>query len=372
MKLFSSFIKELKIASRGFYFYIEIFMAVLILAILLILVPDNFDSKQSEYIYLDMPDEANEIYLDGILEGTEKGEIEDVTIEIDDQEKEVELYTTDNKEIYILNSREDAIYMAEEEREVAAVINMDDNYEFTYDYYLQGYESDKYKNLLKILHVESSETIENMVDSQEVRSLSEEQNPLTDKENMLPTVLIFTGSLMGLFIIAAYIFLDKEEGVIKAYALTPTPVWKYLMSKVAVIMVTAIVSSFIVLLPIMNLRPDYLLLLILLITTGFFASSLGLLIASFYNNMMQAFGALYIIMILMVIPNVAYFMPSWNPSWVRLIPTYPMLEGFKSVIVGNGDAGYVLAVSGGFLLVGTILFMLSNYRYKRTLLEQGG
>ena len=36
---------------------------------------------------------------------------------------------------------------------------------------------------------------------------------------------------MGFFIIAAYIFLDKKEGVIKAYAVTPSPVWKYLLSK---------------------------------------------------------------------------------------------------------------------------------------------
>ncbi|MGO1470186.1 MAG: hypothetical protein ACTHW2_09215, partial [Tissierella sp.] len=148
----------------------------------------------------------------------------------------------------------------------------------------------------------------------------------------------------------------------------PTPVWKYLMSKVGVIMVTSIVSSFIVLIPIMKLRPDYLLLLVLLVTTGFFASSLGLLIASFYNNIMQAFGALYAFMILMVVPNIAYFMPSWNPSWVKIIPTYPMLEGFQSVLLGNGDWLYILTISGGFLMVGMLLFILSNYRYKKTLI----
>lgn len=221
---------------------------------------------------------------------------------------------------------------------------------------------------MKILHIESSETIETAVDNQDVRPLSTNFESFSDRENMLPSVLVFNGALMGLFIIAAYIFLDRQEGVIKAFALTPTPVWQYLMSKTGVIMVTSIVSSLIVIAPIMKARPDYLLLLGLLVTSAFFSSSLGLLIASFYQNIMQAFGALYGFMMLMIIPNVAYFMPSWNPSWVKLIPSYYMLEGFKSTLLGSNDWQYVLTISGGFLFTGLILFALSNTRYKKTLL----
>ncbi len=367
MKLFSSFVKELKIASRGFYFYIEIFMAVLILAIFLFVVPNNFNSKTREYIYLDMPVEANNLYLQAILDETIDGKSQSVKVKINKTDKNATLYTLDGKEIYILNSKEDVIYMADKERKIAAIIKMDENYNFNYEYYLQGYESDKFKDLLRILHVESNELIEDMMDSQDVRPLSTNYESLSDKENMIPSVMVFNGSLMGLFIIAAYIFLDRQEGVIKAYALTPSPVWQYLMSKIGVIMVTSVVSSFIVLVPIMKSRPDYLLLLILLITTAFFSSSLGLLIASFYDNIMQAFGVLYTIMILMIVPNIAYFIPSWNSQWVKILPTYPMLEGFKSVILGNGDWLYILTISGGFLIAGMILFIISNMRYKKTL-----
>lgn len=367
MKLLSSFVKELKIASRGFYFYIEIFMAVLILAIFLFAVPDNFNNKDTEYIFLDMPTQAEEIYLETFLEEDLNQQSEAVKVEIDKEEKDATLYVTEDKEIYILNSREDVIYMAEVEREVAAVIKMDDNYEFKYEYYLQGYETNRLKNLLKILHVASNETIEETMDNQDVRALSINYEMLSDRENMLPSVMVFNGSLMGLFIIAAYIFLDKQEGVIKAYALTPSPVWQYLMSKVLLILGTSILSSFIVLLPIMGLKPDYFLLLILLLTTGFFSASLGLLIASFYKNIMQAFGVIYVVMMLMIVPNISYFMPSWNPDFVKLIPSYFMLEGFKSVLLGNNDWTYILSISAGFLIIGLILFYISNKRYKKTL-----
>src|SRR5699024_1148295 len=147
-----------------------------------------------------------------------------------------------DKEIYILNSREDITYMADKEREVAGVIMMDENYGLNYEYYLQGYEADRYKNLLKILHVESTANVEMAMENQDVRPISTNFESLTDKENMMPSVLVFNGSLMGLFIMAAYIFSDRQEGVIKAYALTPSPVWQYLMSKIGVLMITSIVS----------------------------------------------------------------------------------------------------------------------------------
>ena len=205
MKFFSSFVKELKIASRGFYFYIEIFMAVLILAIFIFAVPENFNTKSAEYLYLDMPEEVRISYLEAINDETLDGNAEAVTVEIDDNEKNATLYTTEDKEIYILESQKDTIYMAEEEQKVAAVIGLDDENQPSYTYYLQGYESDKYKNLLKILNIESTDNLQSDVLNQEVKSLSTNTERLSDRENMLPSVLVFNGALMGLFIIAVYI-----------------------------------------------------------------------------------------------------------------------------------------------------------------------
>jgi len=368
MKLFSSFVKELKLASRGFYFYVELLMAVIILAVFLLLVPDNFNNQRTEYIYFNMPSQTSELFLQEILQEDTDGKAELVEVEVDKQEKDAMLYTTTDQKIYVLTSREDVIYMADKEKKIAAVVKLDGDNTINYEYYLQGYESEKFKNLLKILHVESNETIEAAMNNQDVRPLANNFNVLSDRENMMPSVLVFNGALMGLFIIAAYIFLDRKEGVIMAYAVTPSPVWQYLLSKVGVILVTTILSSFLVVIPIMGTQPDYLLLLLLLVTTAFFSSALGLLIASFYKNVTQAFGAIYGFMLLMVLPNIAYFIPSWNPDYLKLIPTYPMLEGFKSVLLGNNDWLYVLTISSGFLLVGVILFSISNRRYKKTLL----
>ena len=68
MKLFSTYIKEMKIAFRGYYVYIEIFMAILVLTILLVTVKENPDGKSKEYLYNNIPDQFAELHYEEELQ----------------------------------------------------------------------------------------------------------------------------------------------------------------------------------------------------------------------------------------------------------------------------------------------------------------
>ncbi|WP_130806247.1 ABC transporter permease [Senegalia massiliensis] len=366
MKLWHSFLKEMKLAFRGFYIYIEIFIAILLLVIVLTVVPENFSSKSEEYIYFNLPENIRENYIDGIKQLDLDNKKEVKKIKIDNKEVDVDIYETSDKEIYILNSEQQIRDISEKEQKFGMVVNMKEN-KLHYKYYIQGYEKEKLKNLYLISNVENTEALRENVDNQDVRPLSIGEEKLTDRENLLPTFLTFNGSLMGLFIIAAYVFLDKDEGVIKAYAVTASSVKEYLLSKTMVLLLTTLVTSLIMVIPVMGLQPNYFLMILFLIATTLFSSSLGLLIASFYDNIMQAFGTIYIIIIILILPAIANMIPSWNPDWMKFFPTYHMIEVFKEIILENQDIKYILLASLGFLLLGIVLFTLANRRYKSTL-----
>ena len=367
MKLLSSFKKELILASRGFYFYVELIFALVILAVLLFAIPENFSSTSTEYLYFNLPQEGKEIFTNIILENDLDSKSETVEIEADGKTFDAKLIVTDEEEIYIVDSEEAVRTLAYSEKVIGAVIELDDNNQPYYKYYLQGYESTRLKNLISILFNESTDVLEERIENQEVRPLSTDYEPLNDRENTLPPLIAFSGSLMGMFIMASYIFLDKKEGVIKAYAVTASPVWQYLMSKIFVILLTSVVSGLIIIMPIMGFRINYGLFLLLLMTTGFFASALGLLIASFYNDLTKAFGVIYLLLIILMVPSIAYFIPGWEPFWIKIIPSYPLLQGFKEIILPNGDNVYPLMASAGFMAVGIILFAVTNIRFKKTL-----
>jgi hypothetical protein len=369
MKLWHSFAKELILSSKSWYFYIELGMATVLLVILIFIVPEDFDSKGKEYLYLDLPQVIQERYKKNLLEEDVDRLAEEVELEAEGQIYSAILYETKVSKIYLLDSKEALDAISNSERVPVVHVRVNEDQQIVYTYYLQGYETRKLQNLLLVYHnrLAGHDVIEDYSNRLEVRRLYEDSAPLNDKENMIPVFLTFNGSLMSLFIIAAYIFLDKNEGIIKAYAITASSVWHYLLSKIGVIIVTSIITSLIITVPIMGHQPNYPVLMLFLVTSGFFAASLGLLLTSYFKDIVEAFGAMYIVIVIMIMPNISYFTPSWDPDWVKIIPSYVMLQSFKDIIAVGGNMTYVMVASLGFLMLGMAIFILANYRFKKTL-----
>lgn len=393
MKLLSNYLKEMKIAARGFYFYIEIAMAIILLAILLLAVSETSTSSRKQFIYNDIPQKITEYLKDRSIEKGEarlanstefklkpaefeitNQETGETTVYDFDDEKIIKLETMEmldsstgelEETVYYVETEEDMIRLAYGESEMGVTVAMNPYGKVSSKYYLQGYETDRLKSLLYILQNESRDVVNAKKDRQVVRTL-EVMETLNNRENLVPVFIAYMGSLMGFFIVMAYIFYDKAEGVIRAFAVTPSPIWKYLISKIFVILTTVVVSSSIITIPVMGGQPDYLLFYIFLIITTFAMASLGLLVASFFDSISKAFGVMYAIMISLMIPAFSYYIPSFDPLWLRFFPTYPLLQGFKEILL-NGDAGYVLTYSLVFLVGGLVLFVLADIRFKKTL-----
>ena len=393
MKLLSNYIKEMKIAARGFHFYIEIGMAVILLAILLLLVSETSTSSSKQFVYNDMPQKIAE-YLqdrsidegDARLAGFTEFRLKPAKFEITNQEtgettaydfndeKIIEIETMEmldsstgelEETVYYAETEEDMIRLAYGESEIGVTAAMNARGRVSYKYYLQGYETDRLESLLYISHSKSPSVINAKKDKQVVRTLGVMET-LNNRENLVPMFVAYMGSLMGFFIVLAYIFYDKAEGVIRAFAVTPSSIWKYLITKIFVILTTVVVSSSIITIPVMGGQPNYLLFYIFLIITTFAIASLGLLVASFFDSISKSFGVMYTIMIALMIPAFSYYIPSFDPLWLRFFPTYPLLQGFKEIML-NGDAGYVLTYSLIFLAGGLVLFVLADIRFKKTL-----
>jgi hypothetical protein len=368
-KLWSSYVKELKLSSKSFYFYIEIVMAAIIIGVLLFFIPEERIERNDEYIHLNMPTAVEEMYTKVMVENDEDGVVEKATLELDKEEIQVDLYITEESNVYVIPDLDTMVELTKSDRPAlgADVTFNEETGNFDYTYYLQGYESERLQNLYRIVHVKNVEEITAEAESYEVRSLDQSYVPLNSREMAVPSLLAFNGALMGMFIIAAYVFLDKSEGVIKAYAVTASKVWHYLMSKTLVLTTVTIITTLAITLSVMGTQPNYPMLLVLLITSSFAASSFGLVVASFYDNMMKAFGAIYVAMMILMLPAIAYFIPSWQPFWVTIIPTHFLIQGFKETVLVNGDMGFVWLSSGIFLGVGIILFVWANQRFKKML-----
>ena len=148
MKLLSSFKKELVLASRGFYFYIELVFAIVILLVILFAIPQNFSNITTEYLYFNLPQAGKEAFTKILLEDDLDTESEMVEIEANGKTFDTELIVSDESEIYIVDSEEAVRELAESEKNLGAVIELNEDNQLYYKYYLQGYESNRLKNLI--------------------------------------------------------------------------------------------------------------------------------------------------------------------------------------------------------------------------------
>jgi hypothetical protein len=292
-----------------------------------------------------------------------------------DEKKEINVKTMETldpktgdvvKTAYITESEEDMIRLAHQEKQLGATVRMSETGQFSYKYYLQGYETERLVNLLYVVHNEKSTILQTHMNRQQVRELGSDQT-LNNRENMVPLFITFAGSLMGFFIVMAYIFLDKDEGVIKAFAVTPSSVRTYLLSKTGVILTTVLISTSIITIPVMGFKPNYPFLYLYLIVSTFTFAELGLLVAGFYDSFDKAFGALYLVMVVLMVPAFSYLIPSFDPVYLRFFPTYPILQGFKDILLNVPDMGYVLTYSLVFLIAGVLLFWAAQRQLSKRL-----
>lgn len=342
MKLLYSFLKDMQLSLKSFYIYIELGFALVFVAVMLFAVPENFEPKATVYAYLD-------------LEGPNQVMAE-------------ESLTQEGYEVILLLSREEVeAKLADNRSSVGLAVTLEDG-RIVYDYILQGYEDEKFKNIIKT-SIESgfAREIPGYENVTTVTTLEANGEKLSDRLNILPVFLALNAAFMGLFIIASYIFLDKDEGTIRAFAVTPAKVWHYLLSKMGVMLISGLMSGLVATAFIAGLKAHYLHLILLLIACNAFGSALGLFIASFFDTMAKAMGWLYMSIIVLAFAAVSYYMPAFSPLVIRMLPSYPMLFAFRETLYEVSDLRYIYANVLGFSLAGVAFFLLSNWRFKKTL-----
>jgi ABC-type multidrug transport system permease subunit len=332
----------MQLSMKSFYIYIEVGFALVFVAVLMFVVPENFEPTTTVYAHLDLPQHY--------LESAEAA------------------FSRDGYEIQMLSSREEVeAELAGDRSSVGLVVSLEGT-RMVYDYILQGYENEKFKNIIKAsIEGRFAKTLPGFNDVTSVTTIEGNVEKLSDRLNMLPVFLGLNAAFMGLFIIAAYIFLDKDEGTIKAFAVTPAKVWHYLLSKMGVMLVTGLLSGLIATLFIAGGKAHYFHLIMLLISLNAFGSALGLFISSFFDSMTKAMGWLYVSIIVLAFAAVSYYMPAFSPLIIRILPSYPMLFAFRETLYEVVNLGYVYANVLGFAALAVVFFLLSNYRFKKTL-----
>jgi len=340
MKLLHSFLKDLRLAYRTYYVYMELGIALLVVAVLIFVMPENFNRSAKAWLHVadaSLPAAAIEKAL-----GEDGLDIGRVATGAELRERLEEDRSAIGFDLRLEDGRPKLVFV------------------------LQGYESASLRASLETsVEAAFSRALPGYRASTVTTTLRSRDATLSDRVNVLPVFLAMNAAFMGLFIIASYIFLDKSEGAVKAFAVSPAKVWHYLAGKMGVVAVTGLASGLLTVALVAGADAQYPLFVVLLLATNAFGSAVGLFIASFFDDLSSAMGWVFGSVALLGLAAVSYYLPSFSPLAVRLLPSYPMLFAFRETLLAAPDAGLVWANVGGYSAGALVLFLLAERQYRR-------
>ena len=193
---------------------------------------------------------------------------------------------------------------------------------------------------------------------------------------LLPTMMAFEVVILGFLFIAVTVFQEKEEGVIRAYRVSPATTLGFCLNKVLLWTAISTIYGLILSLATANFGINYLQLAALLITASFFYSSLGLIIAVFFRNLSDWFIPGVGVLVVNMLPLLGLAVDSGNgsdsPLWMQMIPGFHSLSQFRMIFtqgqMGGGALGFLILA----LTCGIIAFGLSNLCVHFILMRERG
>lgn len=342
------FKKDVLLGIKDVWIILEVVFAVVIMLMLLFVLPE--DIKRETMIYIHDSTGIVQEFVDKFAE---------------DFELESEMY---------VDSREEIIAgMQKNKSAMGLIISKGENTLYRTELLIQPYTTDammKYieadmEDLLSILHPPFGAYPLDVYESVKITSLQEGlRDELPFNKRLLPPVLLMMVGIMGLFIMLAMIGQERSDATIRAFRVTPTGMWSFLLSKHLILMVVSCITFSILYIPIMGFG-GYLPALLIILLTVIIGSSIGVILGTYFDNPMGSIGWVLLLMMVISLPAISLFAPIFSPDWLKFIPSYHTLFGLDAAMFPDNNSHIIWQGAGILTAVGGVLFVLSGLIFSK-------
>lgn len=237
--------------------------------------------------------------------------------------------------------------------------------------YFQGHENPKVRNLLAAA-IESE--LRDLYGRAYPSQVSVREHILRGKAEaggvplniaLVPFLLFSDAAMIGMLFIAALVFMEKEEGTLRAYLVTPGYSFEYLLSKALSLAFLSVIFTLILVPPTIGWGPNYVQLSGVMVLGSIFVSLLGALVALHFDNFSQFLFPAIVLMIVLGVPGIAYWIPSFSPVWLQWLPTYPLIFSLREATFPTGSPGVVRDAMLFLLLADAALLVTGGFVFNR-------
>ncbi|NBC29251.1 MAG: ABC transporter permease [Spirochaetes bacterium] len=204
--------------------------------------------------------------------------------------------------------------------------------------------------------------------------LEAERPPLGMSDLLVPIILVFEGMLLGFLFVAVMVFQERQEGSVTAYRTSPSGVWAYVLGKIGVwtILTTLYSALFAFLATRFSMGGgQWLQLMVLMLTGAAFMTALGYAVSLFFKSISDWFFIGVAILVLNMLPQVSFAMPTFNPQWLSWIPSQAALFTSRDIVFGGTQWTAVAQPALLYLALAVALTLISAALTKVRLFKEG-
>jgi len=357
-KILSLFKKDVLLGIKDVFILLELAFAVVIMLLLLFVFPKDIQRDAMVYIQ----DET------GMVQEIINNLAEDIEMEFD----------------AFVETREEIVEGMIKNRNAMGVIisygNEEDGTLYKTEMLVQPYTTDammkfvetEMEDMLSILHPPFGTYPLDVYKSVTLISLQEGlRDEIPFNRRMLPALILVMVGILGMFAMVSLIGQERSDATIRAFRVTPTGMIGFLVSKNLMLLAVSIVTFSILYIPVMGGFSGYLPALMITILTVIFGSAVGTFLGSYFDNPMASMGYVVLLMMVLSLPAISLFAPTFSPEWLKFIPTYHTLFGLDAAMFPDNNAHFIW---NGALILGAIdvvAVTLSGWVFSHNVRKEG-
>lgn len=285
-----------------------------------------------------------------------------------------EYLKAEGEEDHLVNSKEELVEAVKEDsNRIGLVIGGIDDGKLQFTAVLQGTESEVIKKLLEATMEHVIKELGNIETSKEydIVSVRPKSDPVPFNLNQAPFLIFMEAGFLGMFIIMMLIFQEKQEGSIRAFRVTTAGTMRYILAKVLLITVFSAIYAVVMCLFIFGTSINYLLFVLMTVLGSFVMTMIALITCVYFNSLSDYLFVFMGIFVVVSLPVMSYFMPSFSPAVIRIIPTYPIMFGYREIFFPTGNTAMLGNTFLTLGIEGIVLFVLACFSVKAKLMKEG-
>ena len=345
------FKKDLILGIKDIFVILELGFAIVILLLLLFLVPEDIKRDALVFIY-----DESKVVENFIAEA----------VGLDDMEEEAAEYYVDSREEIIEG-------MLENKSAIGLIITQSSSSTYDVELLTQPYTTEaivRYveidmEDLLALITPPYDFYPKEVHDSVRIEALQWGlRDDLPFNQRLLPVILMMMVGVIGLFIMVSLVGQERVEATIRAFRVSPAGLWQFLLSKHMLLLAVGFATFSILYLPMIGFS-GYLQALLIILLTIIFGSCIGVILGGIFETPMASMLFVLLIVIVLGLPAISLFSPSFSPAWMKIIPSYHTLFGLDAAMFPDNNSHIIwrsAAVLGG---LDVVLLALSAWIFSR-------